>query len=143
MSPTAADEKRVLADVPADLLIDGKWQPAAAGRRFEVEDPATGQVIAEVADGSAGDALAALAAADAAQSGWAATPPRARSEILRRAFDTITARRDDLALLMTLEMGKPLAESQAEITYAAEFFRWFSEQAVRMSTGRLPGGAGG
>jgi succinate-semialdehyde dehydrogenase / glutarate-semialdehyde dehydrogenase len=135
MSPTPADERRVLDGVPKDLLIGGRWKPAASSRRFAVEDPATGQTIAEVGDGSAEDGMAALAAAHDAQTAWAATPPRARSEILRRAFDAITARSDDLALLMTLEMGKPLAESKAEIAYAAEFFRWFSEQAVRITGG--------
>ncbi|MDA8043763.1 MAG: NAD-dependent succinate-semialdehyde dehydrogenase [Actinomycetota bacterium] len=128
----SAGERRVLEAVPKELLIGGEWRPAASGRRFAVQDPATASTIAEVADGSVADALAALGAADEAQPGWAATAPRGRSEILRRAFDIITARADDLALLMTLEMGKPLAESKAEISYAAEFFRWFSEQAVRV-----------
>lgn len=132
MSVGPADERRVLESVPTDLLIGGVWRPAGSGRRFSVEDPATGQVLAEVADGSTEDGMAALAAAHGAQPEWAATAPRQRSDILRRAFDTITSRADDLALLMTLEMGKPLAESKAEITYAAEFFRWFSEQSVRI-----------
>ena len=123
------------------MLIDGEWRPAAGGRTLAVEDPATGEILVEVADGDATDALAALEAADRAQPGWAATPPRERGEILRRAFEALTANAGDLALLMTLEMGKPLAESRAEITYAAEFFRWYSEEAVRI-TRRLPGGAG-
>jgi succinate-semialdehyde dehydrogenase/glutarate-semialdehyde dehydrogenase len=97
-----------------------------------VEDPATGEVIASVADGTADDAVAALEAAVASRSEWAATAPRARGEILRRAFELLVERIDDLALLMTLEMGKPLADSRAEITYAAEFFRWFAEEAVRI-----------
>jgi succinate-semialdehyde dehydrogenase/glutarate-semialdehyde dehydrogenase len=126
------DEQRVLAAVPKELLIGGKWQPAKSGQTLRVEDPATGLTIAEVADGSTDDALAALGAAHEAQPAWAATPPRERGELLRRAFETIMSRVDDLALLMTLEMGKPIAESKAEISYAAEFFRWFSEEAVRI-----------
>ena len=98
-----------------------------------MEDPATGEIIAEVADGTPDDAKAALAAAHEAQAEWAATPPRERGEILRRAYEElIEERADDLALLMTLEMGKPVKESKAEITYAAEFFRWFAEEAVRI-----------
>jgi succinate-semialdehyde dehydrogenase/glutarate-semialdehyde dehydrogenase len=97
-----------------------------------VEDPATGETLVEVADASPEDAVAALDAAVEAGSGFANTPPRERGEILRRAFDAITARTDELALLMTLEMGKPIAESKAEIAYAAEFLRWYSEQAVRI-----------
>ena len=129
----ATQEQRVLETVPSGLLIDGKWRPAAGGTTFEVEDPSTGNTIAEVANGDSADALEALAAAQAALPGWAATPPRERGEILRRAFEALTGRADELAVLMTLEMGKPLAESRAEITYAAEFFRWFSEEAVRIA----------
>ena len=132
MTITPADEARVLGAVPTDLLIGGKWQPAAQGGTMPVEDPATGQTVAEVASGDASDAMAALEAAHAAQPGWAATPPRERSEILRRAFEALTRDADDLALLMTLEMGKPLAESKAEIAYAADFLRWFAEEAVRI-----------
>ncbi len=128
----AADERRVVDAVPAQLLIDGAWRPAASGATLSVEDPSTGQTLTEVADGDASDALAALDAADRAQPAWAATPPRERGEILRRAFEAITANAGDLALLMTLEMGKPIAESRAEVTYAAEFFRWYSEEAVRI-----------
>jgi succinate-semialdehyde dehydrogenase/glutarate-semialdehyde dehydrogenase len=97
-----------------------------------VEDPSTGDTLAQVADASVADGKAALDAAHQAQAEWAKTPPRDRGEILRRAFELITERHEDLALLMTLEMGKPLSESRAEITYAAEFFRWFSEEAVRI-----------
>jgi succinate-semialdehyde dehydrogenase/glutarate-semialdehyde dehydrogenase len=125
-------EAEVLAAVPKGLLIGGEWRPAASGARLAVEDPATGETLCEVADGSADDAAAALAAAAAAQVAWAVHPPRERGEILRRAFELIAARTDDLALLMTLEMGKSLAESRAEITYANEFLRWFSEEAVRL-----------
>jgi succinate-semialdehyde dehydrogenase/glutarate-semialdehyde dehydrogenase len=125
-------EAEVLAAVPKDLLIDGEWRAAASGRRLAVEDPATGETLCEVADGGADDAAAALDAAARAQAQWAVHPPRERGEILRGAFELIAARTDDLALLMTLEMGKSLAESRAEITYANEFLRWFSEQAVRL-----------
>jgi succinate-semialdehyde dehydrogenase / glutarate-semialdehyde dehydrogenase len=125
-------EERVLAATPHQLFIGGTWRHASAGRRFPVEDPATGRTLVEVADGDAGDALAGLAAADEAQPSWAATPPRQRGEILRRTYEMLMERADDLALLMTLEMGKPVAESRVEISYAAEFFRWFSEEAVRI-----------
>jgi succinate-semialdehyde dehydrogenase/glutarate-semialdehyde dehydrogenase len=128
----ASQEQRILEAVPSGLLIDGKWRPAAGGTTFGVEDPSTGNNIAEVANGDSADALEALAAAQAALPGWAATPPRERGEILRRAFEQLIERADELAILMTLEMGKPVAESKAEITYAAEFFRWFSEEAVRV-----------
>jgi succinate-semialdehyde dehydrogenase/glutarate-semialdehyde dehydrogenase len=126
------DPQNVLAKVPRQLFIGGTWRPATGGATLDVENPASGEVIAEVADGSAADAQAALDAACSAQAGWASTAPRERGEILRRAFELLTARRDELALLMTLEMGKPVAESAAEITYAADFFRWFSEEAVRI-----------
>ena len=139
----AADEQRVLDSVPNGLLIDGRWRPAASGRTVRVEDPATGESLIEVADGAAADALDALDAAHRAQPGWAATPPRERGEILRRAFEALTANAGDLALLMTLEMGKPVAESRAEITYAAEFFRWYSEEAVRIAGDYRVAPAGG
>jgi len=103
------------------------------GTTFAVEDPATGETLCEIADATAADAIAALDAAHETQPAWAATPPRDRGEILRRAFELLTERADDLALLMTLEMGKPVAESKAEVTYAAEFFRWFAEEAVRIA----------
>jgi len=129
---TSSDERRVLDAVGTDLYIGGRWRPSSSGSRIDVEDPATGQTIATVADGSVADGRAALDAAVAVQADWAAMPPRDRGEILRRAFDLMTERADDLALLMTLEMGKAQAESRAEITYAAEFFRWFSEESVRI-----------
>ncbi len=126
-------EQQVVHDVPTGLLVGGDWRDGAGGARIEVEDPATGEVIASVADATPDDGRAALDAAVAAQAGWAATAPRERGEILRRAFELVTERADDLALLMTLEMGKPVAESKGEIAYAAEFFRWFSEESVRIS----------
>jgi len=125
-------EHSVVESVPKGLYIGGAWREASSGATFAVEDPATGEVIATVADASEDDARAAVDAAVAAQASWAATPPRDRGEILRRAFERIMARQDELALLMTLEMGKPVAESRGEVAYAAEFFRWFSEEAVRV-----------
>ncbi len=127
----ASDERRVVDSVPHQLLIGGEWRDGEHGL-LTVEDPATGEPLAEIADASPADAVAGLDAAVAAGPAWAATAPRERAEILRRAFDTVIERTDDLALLMTLEMGKPLAESRAEIVYAAEFLRWFSEEAVRI-----------
>jgi len=126
-----------------DLFIGGEWRPAASGERFDVHDPGTEQVIASVANAGADDARAAAQAAADAQPGWAALAPRARAEILRRSWELLTERADDLARLITLENGKVLAEAKGEITYAAEFFRWFSEEAVRLR-GELttaPGGA--
>jgi len=129
---TRADEQRVLDAVPTQLYIGGTWRDATGGATFAVDDPSTEQDLVHVADGTPQDAVAALDAAVAAQDAWQGTAPRERGEILRRAFEAMVARRDDLALLMTLEMGKSLAESRSEITYAAEFFRWFSEEAVRI-----------
>ena len=128
---TAPEEQKIVDQVPKQLFIDGEWRDGAKGT-LGVEDPATGETLCEVADASTDDAKAALSAAVDAGPEWSQHPPRERGEILRRAFEAITARADELALLMTLEMGKPLAESKAEIAYAAEFFRWFSEEAVRI-----------
>jgi succinate-semialdehyde dehydrogenase/glutarate-semialdehyde dehydrogenase len=127
-------ECAVVDAVPKQLLVGGRWADAGGGGggTFGVEDPSTGETIAEVADGTPDDALAALAAAHDAQADWGRHPPRERGEILRRAYEAMVERADDLALLMTLEMGKPVAESKAEVSYAAEFFRWFAEQAVRI-----------
>lgn len=125
--------RHVVDAVPKKLFIGGSWRDPRAGGSFAVEDPATRETLCEVADADADDARAALDAAVATQDSWAASTPRERGEILRRAWELITARHDDLALLMTMEMGKSLTESRAEITYAAEFFRWFSEQAPRIS----------
>ena len=121
-------------DAPrTDLFIGGEWRPAESGERFDVVDPGTEEVIAQVANAGAADARAAAAAAADAQPGWAATAPRQRAEVLRRSWELLTERADDLARLITLENGKVLAEAKGEITYAAEFFRWFSEEAVRLS----------
>lgn len=125
-------ERSVVDRVPKDLFINGEWRDSSDGKRFKVEDPATKEVIAEVADGTPQDGLAALEAADLAQRSWGRTPPRVRAEMLRKAYELTVAQQDDLALLMTLEMGKPLAESKGEVLYAAEFLRWFSEEAVRV-----------
>ncbi|KAD3515219.1 aldehyde dehydrogenase family protein [Arthrobacter yangruifuii] len=133
MGISADREAELLAQVPTGLLIDGQWRDAAGGRTFDVEDPATGKTLLSIADASAGDGALAMDAAAAAQAGWARTAPRERGEILRRAFELVTERAEDFALLMTLEMGKPLAEARGEVTYGAEFLRWFSEEAVRIS----------
>jgi succinate-semialdehyde dehydrogenase/glutarate-semialdehyde dehydrogenase len=125
-------EQAVLDQVRKDLYIGGRWRKASGGKTLSVEDPSTGLPLAEVADATPEDALAALAAAADAQPAWAASAPRERGEILRRAYELLLARVDELALVMTLEMGKALAESKAEINYAAEFLRWFSEEAVRI-----------
>jgi succinate-semialdehyde dehydrogenase / glutarate-semialdehyde dehydrogenase len=125
-------EQAVLRKVPKDLYIGGQWRAASGGGTLSVEDPSTGETLVDVADALLDDALAALAAAAGKQAEWAVSAPRDRGEILRRAYEAIVAQADELALLMTLEMGKALAESKAEIAYAAEFFRWFSEEAVRI-----------
>ncbi|MCT9820847.1 NAD-dependent succinate-semialdehyde dehydrogenase [Microbacterium sp. W1N] len=130
---SAAERERTLLDaVPTGLLIGGEWTAGADGT-FPVSDPATGDVLVRIADASAADGIRALDAAVAAQEEWAATPPRRRSDILRRAFDLLQERKEDFALLMTLEMGKPLAEARGEVAYGGEFLRWFSEEAVRIS----------
>lgn len=131
----ALAESDLLASVPTQLFIGGQWVNAAEGATFDVADPSTGKTIATIADASAADGLAALDAAVAAQAAWAATAPRVRGEILRKAFELVRERADEFALLMTLEMGKPLAEARGEVTYGNEFLRWFSEEAVRI-TGR-------
>ncbi|KGN40512.1 NAD-dependent succinate-semialdehyde dehydrogenase [Knoellia aerolata] len=128
----AVTQKSVLSSVPTQLLIGGEWRDSLSATTFPVHDPATGSVLVEVADATIADGTAALDAAVAAQADWATTAPRERGEILRCAFELLTARTEELALLMTLEMGKPLAESRGEVTYGAEFLRWFSEEAVRI-----------
>jgi succinate-semialdehyde dehydrogenase/glutarate-semialdehyde dehydrogenase len=130
-----AREEKVVSSVPSGLFIGGAWRPAETGATFPVEDPSTGRVLAQVADATPADGMQALEAAAKAQASWAAVPPRERSDILRRAYDLLLERKEDLALLMTLEMGKPLSEARGEIVYAAEFFRWFSEEAVRIDGG--------
>ncbi|HEY8457874.1 MAG TPA: NAD-dependent succinate-semialdehyde dehydrogenase [Actinopolymorphaceae bacterium] len=134
-SEGGTDERAAIAAVPKHLLIGGEWRDATGGATFEVEDPSTGESLCRVADATPEDGLAALTAAADAQRAWAAHPPRARGEILSRAYQMLLDRQDELALVMTLEMGKPLPDARAEIAYAAEFFRWFAEEAVRIEGG--------
>ncbi len=128
-------EKDLLAKVPDRLFIGGEWVEGTSGRHIDVHDPATGAVIKTIADASVEDSAAAMNSAADTQASWGATAPRVRGEILRRAFDLLQERADEFALLMTLEMGKPLAEARGEVTYGGEFLRWFGEEAVRI-TGR-------
>src|SRR5580704_848918 len=123
-------------EVPTGLLIGGEWAGGHGGGTFPVLDPATEEPLAEVADGTVGDALAALP-------GWAATPPRQRAEILRKAFELMTARSEQFARLMSAENGKSLRDARGEAAYAAEFFRWYAEEAVRIegTLMRAPSGA--
>ncbi len=125
-------DTRLPQGLPTGLLINGEWVSAADGKTVAVIDPATGEELTSIADAAPADAKAALDAASTAGPGWAATPPRQRAEILRKVFDEVTRRKDEFARLMTLEMGKPLAEAYGEVTYGSEFLRWFSEEAVRI-----------
>ena len=134
-------EREAIESVPKGLFIGGQWQPTAS--TLPVEDPATGELLCEVADATPAEALPALDAAAAAQADWARTTPRERSEILARAYDLMIAEKERLALVMTLEMGKPLAEARGEVGYAAEFLRWFAEEAVRIDGGYMSAPAGG
>jgi len=127
-----AEEMKVVEAAPTKLYINGEWRDGAAGGTIPVEDPSTGEVIAEVADATPDDAQAALAAAHERFSDWRHVAPRERSDILRAAYELVMERQDDLATLMTLEMGKPLAESRGEVAYAANFLRWYAEEAVRI-----------
>src|SRR6201991_4551140 len=129
---TATAEQAILDAVKPQLYIGGEWRDGGEGGAIEVEDPATGETLIEVADATVDDAKAALGAAHESFAQWRDTAPRERGDVLRRAYDVITERADDLALLMTLEMGKPVAESKAEIAYASNFFRWYAEEAVRI-----------
>lgn len=133
--PISDSERALLDRVPNRLYIDGEWRDATGGATLDVHDPATGAVIRSIADGTVDDGVRALDAAASAQESWGRIPARERSEILHRAFELLRERADDFALLMTLEMGKPLAESRAEVAYGGEFLRWFAEEAVRV-TGR-------
>lgn len=139
-----ARETELLASVPDQLFIGGEWRGASSGGFLAVQDPSCGESIKVIANATREDARAAMDAASSAQAAWAATPARQRSDLLRRAFDLLQERRDEFALLMTLEMGKPLAESHGEVTYGAEFLRWFSEEAVRITGryGSTPEGTG-
>lgn len=128
-------EKDLLAKVPTQLYIDGVWQDATGGKTIPVTDPATGEVLAHIADAQPEDGIRCLDAAVAAQDEWAQTAPRVRGELLRKAFERVQELKEEFALLMTIEMGKPLPEAIGEVNYASEFLRWFAEEAVRI-TGR-------
>ena len=127
-----SDETRLLANVPDGLFIAGAWRPATDSATLAVHDPATGREIKRIASATVADGTAALDAACDAASGWAATPARERGELLRRAFDLLQQRKEEFALLMTLEMGKPLDQARGEVAYGGEFLRWFSEEAPRI-----------
>ena len=137
-------ETALLAHVPDGLFIGGQWRAAEGGATLPVFDPATGERLLTIADASVADGAAAMDAAVEAFPSWAQTPARERAELLRRAFDLLQERKEDIALLMTLEMGKPLAEARGEVAYGGEFLRWFSEEAVRASGryGANPEGTG-
>jgi succinate-semialdehyde dehydrogenase/glutarate-semialdehyde dehydrogenase len=137
-------ESELLAKVPTQLYIAGKWVSGNGQGSIAVEDPATGKTLVEIANANAGDGLAALTAADEASASWAKVAPRERAEILRRAFEVVKSRSEEFATLISLEMGKPIAEARGEVTYGNEFLRWFSEEAVRISGryGSSPEGTG-
>ena len=139
----ALSEQDLLAKVPTGLYIAGKWV-AGSGPMIQVEDPSTGKTLLEIANATAEDGLAALTSADETQASWAKVPPRERAEILRRTFDLVRERAEEFAMLISLEMGKPIAEARGEVTYGNEFLRWFSEEAVRISGrfGTSPEGTG-
>ncbi|QAY70585.1 NAD-dependent succinate-semialdehyde dehydrogenase [Xylanimonas protaetiae] len=122
----------LVSHLPTGLLVGGRWVPATGGRTFEVVDPATEEVLFDVADGSPEDGRRALAAAHAAAPAWRTTAPRERGEVLRAAYERIVARTDDVAALITAECGKPLGEARAEVLYGADFLRWYAEEAVRL-----------
>ncbi len=126
------NEQDLLDRVQSGLGIGGTWEPATSGATLDVHDPATGEVIKSIADATVEDAVRALDAAVAAQESWANTPARERSNILRRTFDLLMERKEEFALLMSMEMGKPIAEARGEVNYGGEFLRWFSEEAVRV-----------
>ncbi|MFE7747265.1 NAD-dependent succinate-semialdehyde dehydrogenase [Nocardia sp. NPDC057455] len=140
-SALSVAERAAIDTVPRGLFIEGRWR--ATARTLPVFDPATGELLCAVADADPADGRAALDAACAAQRDWAATPPRARSDLLMRVHRALLAETDRLGLIATLEMGKPLAEARGEIAYAAEFFRWFAEEAVRLDGGYMPAPTGG
>lgn len=137
-------ERELVSSLPTGLFIGGEWIGSSDKRTFGVRDPATGAVLTQVADATPEDGIAALDAADGAFASWASTPARVRAEILRRAFDLLQQRRDEAALLMTLEMGKPLPEAYDEVAYGGEFLRWYSETAAHVQGryGSNPEGTG-
>ena len=129
---SATQEKTAIDAVPTQLFIGGEWRDASGGKTLDIEDPSTGETLTAVADATPEDAKAALDACCAVQDEWGRHPPRERAEILRRSFQAMMDNVEDLALVMTLEMGKPLAEARGEVAYAADYLRWFSEEAVRI-----------
>jgi succinate-semialdehyde dehydrogenase/glutarate-semialdehyde dehydrogenase len=129
---SATQERTAIDAVPTQLFIGGEWRDASGGATLDVEDPSTGETLVSVADATPEDAKAALDACCAVQEEWAQHPPRQRAEILRRSYEAMMDNVEDLALVMTLEMGKPLAEARGEVAYAADYLRWFSEEAVRI-----------
>ncbi|MEY4503276.1 MAG: hypothetical protein RLZZ576_530 [Actinomycetota bacterium] len=131
----ALNETELLAKVPTGLYIGGKWVQGHGENLIAVEDPATGKTLLEIANADVSDGLAALASAHETQASWAKVPPRERAELLRRTFELVRERSEEFATLISLEMGKPIAEARGEVTYGNEFLRWFSEEAVRV-TGR-------
>ncbi|GAA2026900.1 NAD-dependent succinate-semialdehyde dehydrogenase [Agromyces tropicus] len=141
---TEKRENELLAKVPGRLFIGGEWRSAVGSRELDVSDPATGEVVKAISDASPADARSALDAAVAAFPSWSRTPARERAEVLRRAFDLLQERKEEFALLMTIEMGKPLAEARSEIAYGGEFLRWFGEEAARVQGryGSNPEGTG-
>ncbi len=139
---TSATVNSAIDEVPKQLLIGGEWRDGGEGATIAVENPATGETLCEIADATADDAKAALDAAVAAQAEWGASAPNDRSQILQSAFEALNDRKDELATLMTLEMGKSFAESQAEVAYAAEFFRWNAGEALRTDGYYKPAGNG-
>ncbi len=130
---TSADEQRVLDLVPTGLLINGQWRDASDKKTLDVFDPSTGKLLKTIADASYEDGQEAMTTAHNAQADWGRTAPRVRAELLRAAFEKVTAMSDDFAILMSLEMGKPFAEAKGEVAYGAEFLRWFSEEAPRIN----------
>jgi succinate-semialdehyde dehydrogenase / glutarate-semialdehyde dehydrogenase len=130
---TPQDEQRVLDLVPHQLYINGKWRDASDGGTLDVFDPSTGKLLKTIADASYEDGQLAMQAAHEAQESWSKTAPRVRAELLRAAFERVTAMADDFAILMSLEMGKPFAEAKGEVAYGSEFLRWFSEEAPRIN----------
>src|SRR5687768_3105218 len=118
--------------IPTDLLIGAQWREGRERQRIDVINPSTGETLASVADATVADAISAIDAASQASTAWAATPPRKRAELLRSCFERMVANSDWLARLISLENGKALADAKSEVLYAAEFFRWYAEEAVRL-----------
>lgn len=127
-----SDHSAVLGAVPDNLFVAGRWRASSSGATLDVRDPSTGEIVKTIADATPADGMAALDAADAASATWAGVPARERGELLRRAFDMLQERKEEFALVMSIEMGKPIAEARGEVAYGGEFLRWFSEEATRV-----------